>query len=532
MKTLDAIIISDYGSDSFSGTSPLRLQIDDKHLALIQNVKNFIENNGHISEPVLGNDANWQSAAKLNGVVLYSSLSRKGHNVELIDSFCNEKNYFDKLVKHSPKAIIISTTFILNKKVLTNLINEIRSKTKAKIIVGGPFVYSSYLLLKKRENNKYDTESPKNDFLFLSNDNPPNVDIYIVSRGGLSILSDVLDQIKLDGKISNFPNTAIWEDNRYVFSNRNEEALEVEDISIDWSKIPQKLFSSNVANIQASFGCPFKCEFCNFVKERQFTFIKPLDLLINEIKAVANIGVKYVRFVDDNFRLGKSDLNEVCKRFINEGVNIFWMSFLRASTLEKTDLNLLRKAGCIEVQIGIESADINVLNNMNKKANPNMYKKIINKLLYHGINCSCCFVVGFPGETVESYKRTIEFIESIPRNDHKGLFYWSIYPFILVPLSPIYEPEKREKYGLKGYMDKWEHITMNSNEAKKLVKKAFLEIKNSSPIYSGDNIEMLMNLTNEKRKDFILKRHELARQSLKGDLKKEQAGKIFSEILT
>ncbi len=87
---LDAIIISDYGIDTFSGTSPLRLHIDNNYLALIQNIKNFVDNNGHIVEPVIGNNASWQSAAKLNGIALYSSLSRYGHKVELIDSFCNE----------------------------------------------------------------------------------------------------------------------------------------------------------------------------------------------------------------------------------------------------------------------------------------------------------------------------------------------------------------------------------------------------------------------------------------------------------
>jgi radical SAM superfamily enzyme YgiQ (UPF0313 family) len=185
----------------------------------------------------------------------------------------------------------------------------------------------------------------------------------------------------------------------------------------------------------------------------------------------------------------------------------------------------------MEVQIGIESADINVLNNMNKKANPDMYKKVINDLLNHGINCSCCFVVGFPGETLDTYKRTIDFIESIPRNNHKGLFYWSIYPFFFVPLSPVYEPNRREKYRLSGYMDTWDHMTMNSSEAQNLVKKAFLNIKKSSPIYSGDNIKMLMELTIDKRKEFFLKRHELAKLFLTGRLKKEQTLKVFSEIV-
>jgi radical SAM superfamily enzyme YgiQ (UPF0313 family) len=386
-------------------------------------------------------------------------------------------------------------------------------------------------LYKKKFDEKYDTESPKEDFLFLSKSNLPDVDLFIVSKNGLAILSESLNSIKLGKNFKQLPNTAIWSGSEYVFTKRMEETLKDEDLTIDWGKIPRRFFNSGVVNIQASSGCPFKCEFCNFVKERQFTYIKPLDHLINEIKAVTKVGIKYIRFVDDNFRLGKSDLNEVCERFISEGINIRWMSFLRASTIEKTDLSLLKKAGCMEVQIGIESADINVLSNMNKKADPQMYKKTINNLLDHGINCSCCFVIGFPGETIKSYEKTIEFIESIPQDTHKGLFYWSIYPFLFVPLSPVYEPSKRDKYKLSGYMDKWEHLTMNSNEAKHLTKKAFIDIKKSSPIYSGDNINMLLDLPINKRKDFFIKRHELAKLSLTGKLEKEETLKVFSEIL-
>jgi len=312
---------------------------------------------------------------------------------------------------------------------------------------------------------------------------------------------------------------------------RIEDVSKSENLTINWESIPRRIFKTGVVNIQASVGCPYKCEFCNFIKERQFTYIKPLDALIKEIKTIINYGVQYIRFVDDNFRLGRPDLNEVCKRFIREGINIKWMSFLRASTIKKTDLNLLKKAGCMEVQIGIESADIHVLDNMNKKADPQMYKEVINNLLSHGINCSCCFVVGFPGETIDSYNRTIEFIESIPQETHTGLFYWSIYPFFFAPLSPVYEPSKREKYELSGYMDKWKHMTMDSTEAKLLVKNAFLNIKRSSPIYSGDNINMLMELPLNKRKEFFLKRHELAKLSIANRLDREQIYNIFSEIV-
>ncbi len=117
---------------------------------------------------------------------------------------------------------------------------------------------------------------------------------------------------------------------------------------IDWNNIPSYLYKSGTMNVQASYGCLFKCEFCNFIKNKQDSYVTSLYHLIEELKSISRKGVKYVRFVDDNFRLGRKDLNNVCQAFINEGLDIKWMSFVRASTLENADLELLKRAEALK----------------------------------------------------------------------------------------------------------------------------------------------------------------------------------------
>jgi radical SAM superfamily enzyme YgiQ (UPF0313 family) len=208
------------------------------------------------------------------------------------------------------------------------------------------------------------------------------------------------------------------------------------------------------------------------------------------------------------------------------------MSFIRASSLKKVDIELLRRSGCIEVQLGLESADPQILRNMNKKATPELYAEVVGKSLAAGINCSCCFLFGFPGETEESSLRTIEFIKSIEHPQYEGIMTWSIFPFILAPLSPIYEYENRKRYGLTGYMQNWKHNTMDSNKARKEVKKAFLELDNSGPIYNGDNLDMLVDLAPSKRKKFVAIRHRLSKLAMKHSLKKQDIIQAFSEVFT
>lgn len=528
----DAIIISDSGNDTYSVSSLLRLQVDGRP-AVIQNIRNFVENDGRIVGPVKGeNEDNWHCAPKLNGIELLSRLRRDGFSVELIDSYYNERDRFKRLLADNPKMVVISTTFILNKNSLYELARDIRSLAPdIYIVAGGPFVYSSYLIMQRRNGDGYDVTSPSEDFLFLSDANRPDVDLYIVDMKGVWILSRALGLLKAGKAVSGLPNIARWDGRRYVFSRRSTADKDLECSCIDWDGMDSELFSSGAMNVQASYGCPFRCEFCNFVRGDRKGHVKPLAGLISELTRIADRGIRYVRFVDDNFRLGRSDLNAVCKAFVSEGLDLKWMSFIRASTLAKADLELLRRAGCIEVQMGVESADREVLKKMNKKSDPEMYSRVIRDLLDAGINCSCCFLAGFPGETAESFRRTVDFIESIPKGPQPGSFSWSIYPFLLVPLSPIYEPAKRARYGLSGYMSKWKHHSMDSGTAHRYIRDAFHEIGNSSPIYSGDNLEMMSELSPAKRKEFIRVRHNLSKRFLAAPYDRSLVVRSFAEIL-
>ena len=508
----------------------MRLQLDGR-TALIQNVVNFLQNDGKIVDPVPGDGvSNWHCAVKLNGIVLYDVLTKRGFSVDIIDSYYKQIPDFHALLEKRPRAVVISTTFITSKEELARLVRDIRqSAPEVTIICGGPFVYASYLLLQKMVDPDYDTTNPENQYLFLNETESLDVDLFIVDRTGESILAAALERVKASQPLSGLPTTARWEGGEYLFSPR-EESETLHNV-IDWRSLPDKIYHPGVINMQASTGCPFQCKFCNFVKDRKSTMLKSVDTIVAEMRALAERGIKYVRFVDDNFRLGNNDLNDVCTRLIEEGLDIKWMSFIRASTLDKTDIELLKRAGCIEAQIGIESIDEQVLSNMDKCAAPEMYQRVIGKLLDNGINCSCCFIFGYPGETPESVQRTIDFIEGISNDSQEGIFCWSIYPFIVIPLSPIYEKQERAKYGLTGFMNSWEHCSMNAKQAYNHIIDAFMQIDSSGPIYSEDNLEMLFALPVAKRKAFIKTRHQLSKMSYRDKLDEGVIMDAFKGIL-
>ncbi len=529
---LDAIIISDTGSDSMSSTHPLRLNLDGR-TADIQVVQNYLIHDGRIQPPIEGdNQASWASAPKLNGIYLFNYLTRNEFDVALIDSFNNEIAYFKQLLDLNPRVVIISTTFIPGKQNLIKLVAEIRELAPdVFIITGGPLIYSSYLMLQRSRESDYDTRSAVNEFLFLGTDNEPAADLHVISLRGEQLLSTLLGRLRDNRKIDDIPNCARLIDHQYHFTARIDDISSSEDLTIDWKALPENIFKSGVVPMQASNGCPYHCAFCNFTKDRRLTWVKSTERIVAEMRAVQAKGARYVWFVDDNFRLGKGDLEAVCRRFIDEGIQLNWMTFVRASTLDQVDTDLLRKAGCIEVQLGLESADDRILKNMNKKASLELYGRVLQKLLGSGVNCSCYFIFGFPGETEESARRTRDFIKSFDDHPHAGSLCWSMFPFTLVPLSPVYEPAARRKYGISGYLHKWQHATMNSDQARDQLFKAFLEIENSGPIYRGDNQEIFQRLGPSMRKRFEAVRHKLSKTALGGGLEQEKILHAFRPIL-
>jgi len=529
---LDAIIIADSAEDSLSGTNPLRLQLDGR-TAFIQVILNYLENEGKVVPPIIGDEIrSWSSGPKLNGIYLLSYLIRNNFNVELIGRYYDEKDSFSRLLQQDPRAIIISTTFIHSKQALKRLVDDIRSQAPDIFIcAGGPFIYLSYLMLQRAFEGNYETEPAKDDFLFLTVSNEPQVDLYIISLRGEQILCEALKKIRENQPIDNLPNSGRMLGKTYSFTDRVDDITNAGNTVIDWESLPDKIFQTGVVPMQASNGCPYKCAFCNFTKDPRLMFLKPIDQLVSELKAVSCRGVRYVWFVDDNFRLGRGNLTSICQRLADEDLPIKWMTFIRASTLRNIDGELLRRSGCVEAQLGLESAHPQILRNMNKKASPQLYYNVIRKLLAAGVNCSCYFIFGFPGETDETALVTREFIRSIEFPELDGIVTWSMFPFILSPMSPIYEFEMRKRYQLMGYMQNWKHGTMDSSQPLEEIKKAFIELENSGPISRGDNLDIFFSLTPHQRKKFVILRHKLSKLGMRSQVKKHDIIESFTTVL-
>jgi len=163
--------------------------------------------------------------------------------------------------------------------------------------------------------------------------------------------------------------------------------------------------------VQAGRGCPNCCSFCSVACLYEGTYIKKdLSEVKRDIEQVKALGFKKFTLLDDNIH-GDRDylikLLEVIKPF-----RMKWMSQCDIKIgRDKELLKLLKESGCYALSFGIESISQESLNHMDKAwANPLEYTALINNIVSAGIDVSTEMVVGGEGDTLESIRKTKDFI--------------------------------------------------------------------------------------------------------------------------
>ncbi|MBI3631720.1 MAG: radical SAM protein [Candidatus Staskawiczbacteria bacterium] len=159
----------------------------------------------------------------------------------------------------------------------------------------------------------------------------------------------------------------------------------------------------------ATRGCPGRCTFCH----RSFRGTvrkRSAQNIIEEIKLLQkDYGIKEISFYDDTFTLFKEMVKEFCEIIEKEKIDITWSCFTRVDHINEDLLKMMKKAGCHLILFGVESADENILLNINKRISLEQVDKVVKMSRRIGIETRASFMFGNQGESEETIKKTIEY---------------------------------------------------------------------------------------------------------------------------
>jgi anaerobic magnesium-protoporphyrin IX monomethyl ester cyclase len=219
---------------------------------------------------------------------------------------------------------------------------------------------------------------------------------------------------------------------------RNEKGVAVQNLpspsirNIDELPMPAyDLFEMDaypIHRIVTSRGCPYKCSFCSSAVVWEFKWKKrTAKSLVDEIEhLIETYGRKTFFFNDDSFNMDLKRADEICNELINRKLNILWSTPLRADRINDELASKMKKAGCYNVGIGIESANNELLLRMDKQTSIENITAGIKTFRKAGIEVLGQFLIGNIGETWETFLETLDYAK---KSELDFVLFYSILPY-------------------------------------------------------------------------------------------------------
>ncbi len=173
-----------------------------------------------------------------------------------------------------------------------------------------------------------------------------------------------------------------------------------------------------IAPIMVTRGCPYPCTFCaGSIVSGKKVRRRSIESVLSEIKMLnKDFGIKEFHIVDDNFTMDRNYAKEFLRRLKALNLGMTWAvpNGVRMDTLDEELLRLMKETGLYMVSLGIESGSDEVLTSMRKGITVSKIRECVNMIDKAGIDMAGFFILGFPGETVETIKKTIDFASELP----------------------------------------------------------------------------------------------------------------------
>lgn len=303
----------------------------------------------------------------------------------------NINSFAEYIYSYNPKIVgfyTICDSFILTVKTAEKLKEKMPN---VKIVFGGP-----HATLTARKCLEY--------FDFL--------DVIAIGESEKTVLP-LMDALIENRSINNLVGIA-YRNNNQVVINNNSTNLSDNELSdyteLDYS--PYKIPKSTLLMLEAGRGCPFACKFCSTSKffGRKYR-VKPALKLIEEMKKFYKLhGVNKFSLQHDMFTANKVYIEEFCNRLIDENLDIYWGCSARIDCLDEEMINLMYKAKCCSIYIGIETGSQRMQKIENKNLDLSRAIELVKVIYNKNINITLSFIYGFPDETVDDFKDTLELV--------------------------------------------------------------------------------------------------------------------------
>lgn len=401
---------------------------------------------------------------------------------------------------------------------LTDYLDENRFDVIGVSIIAGYYQYRKLLKISEAVNR-----SKQRPFYVLGGHGPAPEPEYFIGKTsadavvigeGEETVCELLDAVGAGRSLQDIEGIAFHDGHGVVINKRRPLIDNIDSIPfpayelfpIDYYRLLRMPHVTNrefVMPLLSGRGCTFQCTFCYRMDEG----FRPRsnDSIIEEIEFLKkHYGITYIAFADELLMTSKTRTISICEDFIRKGLNIKWDCNGRLNYAVPEVLEMMKRAGCVFINYGIEAMDNDVLKNMKKNLTTTQIIRGIEATLAAGISPGYNIIFGNIGDNRDTLERGVEFL--LKYDD--GAQMRTIRPVTPYPGAPLYY-DAIERGLLKDCEDFYENKHVNSD----LLAVNFTDLTDDEfhECLLHANTRLLTNYFQKKLRSFINQSEQLYR---------------------
>jgi len=265
---------------------------------------------------------------------------------------------------------------------------------------------------------------------------------YAVLHEGEQTFHELVKTLRERGDISSVRGIAYKKDGQIVRTEVREFIKDLDSLPfpawhllpIEKYQMPLHILGGERMPIVGSRGCPYECSFCAspLIWKRRVRWRSPENVVAEMKEIMKRYDICYFHFWDDNLTLNPTYIRRLCELIIEEKLDIKWIGLDRSEHLNKHPelLDLMKKAGCVGIEIGVESANPDTLLHIRKHQDVDEnHIALINQRKAGLYPLYTCMAFN-PGESITGYYLQREFLDEA-QEGYPWYEYFHPFPFPL-----------------------------------------------------------------------------------------------------
>jgi len=189
-----------------------------------------------------------------------------------------------------------------------------------------------------------------------------------------------------------------------------------------------------VTTLLTSRGCPYPCTYCasHIVQGKKVRRRTAANVIAELETLVRDYRIRGFYICDDLVTGDREWMMEFSRQLAQKNLGLRWACQSRVDYVDEEMLSVMKQAGCVQIDFGVESGSDKTLKTMKKKATADEARAAF--ALMHRMKMRACatFILGFPGETEEDMEETYRLAKEI-NADYTAFYFLTPYPG-----TPIY----------------------------------------------------------------------------------------------